>query len=155
MFLAVLLTLHSWTRWAVVASLAVVLARSVRGWATGRPWTASDGGVARAWIGAMDLQLALGFTLYFVSSPIAEIARRDLRGAWGAGDALRFFGVVHPAAMLVAVVIAHATWTWARRAELDRARFRRLALGGLATALLVALAIPWPSLSYGRPLVRP
>lgn len=154
MFLAVLLTLHSWTRWGVVTSLVVVVARSVRGWATKSPWTASDATVARVWVGAMDLQLALGFTLYFVGSPMAEIARHDLRAAWAAGDALRFFGLLHPASMFVAFVLAHATWTSARRTELDRERFRRLTLGALATTALVTIAIPWPFLSYGRPLVR-
>ncbi|MBX3198890.1 MAG: hypothetical protein KF850_24670 [Labilithrix sp.] len=155
MFLAVLLTLHSWTRWAVVASLVVVVARSVRAWATRRPWTPPDATVARAWVGAMDLQLALGFTLYFVGSPMAEIARHDLRAAWAAGHALRFFGLIHPACMFVAFMLTHATWISARRTELDRERFRRLALGSLVTSVLVAVAIPWPFLSYGRPLVRP
>lgn len=154
MLLAVLLTLHSWCRWAVVLSTLAAGARCASGWVRGRRWTPLDARFARAWVGAIDLQMSLGMLLYLSASPLAAIARRDLAAAW-LDPWLRFFGILHPVAMLAATSVAHASWIWARRAdEGARDRFRRLGLGVLATTVIVGGAIPWPFLPYGRPLAR-
>lgn len=154
MLLFVLLTIHSWFRWAVVLSTLTVGARYARGWIRRRSWTPTDSALARAWVGAIDIQVSLGLLLYFTASPLADIARQDLRGAWS-DDSLRFFGILHPLSMLAAAFVAHAAWIWTRRTE-DGAngRFRRLGLGVLGVLVLVVLAIPWPFLSYGRPVTR-
>lgn len=154
MLLFLLLTVHSWVRWAVVLSTLGVGARCAWGWLRGGRWTPKDASFARVWVAAIDIQVALGLLLYFTASPIAQIARQDLRGAWSS-EWLRFFGIVHPLVMLVAAAVMHAAWIWTRRTEDDASdRFRRLGLGVLAVLVLVALAIPWPFLSYGRPLTR-
>jgi hypothetical protein len=95
----------------------------------------------------------LGMGLYLVGSPLAAMARQDVRAAWSE-PSLRFFGLLHPALMVLAVASTHVTWVWARRAARDEERFWRLVRGVVATALLISLAMPWPFLAYGRPLVR-
>lgn len=150
---SVLLELHSWCRWVVLLALGMVLARGWWGMWTRRPWRPSDSVAARLWVGATDTQLMLGMALYLVGSPLAAMARHDLRAAWGE-PSLRFFGLLHPALMALAVASTHATWVWARRAAHDEERFWRLVRGVVATALLISLAMPWPFLAYGRPLVR-
>lgn len=154
MLLAVLLTIHSWFRWAVVISTLILGARCASGWIRKRRWTSVDAAFGRAWVGALDLQVSLGLLLYFTASPMAAAARQNFRSAW-TNDWLRFFGIVHPLSMLTAALVMHAAWTWARRTEdASNERFRRLGLGVLGALVLVALAIPWPFLPYGRPLAR-
>ena len=154
MLLILLLTVHSWFRWAVVLSTLTVGARCAWGWLRNRTWRPRDVAFGQAWIGAIDLQVSLGLLLYFTASPLAAVARQDLRSAWS-DEWLRFFGIVHPLSMLVAATVAHASWIWTRRAEEGaNERFRRLGLGVLGAVVLVALAIPWPFLPYGRPLAR-
>ncbi|APR85684.1 Hypothetical protein A7982_11033 [Minicystis rosea] len=154
MLYAVLIAGHSWLRWIVVASALIALGRALSGLYAKRPWQRLDQVLARIWVGAVDLQLTAGFALYFGVSPVADLARRNLRAAWEQ-PALRFFGLIHPLVMLAAFVATHATWIWVRRTDHAPDRFRRLALGVSGALLLVFAAVPWPFLDYGRPLLRP
>jgi len=154
MLLDALLVLHSWIRWAVVVATILLAARCGARWIAKRRWTALDATFGRAWVSAIDIQIAVGLLLYFTASPQAAAARRNLRLAW-ADDGLRFFGILHPTVMVFAASVMHAAWIWTRRAEDgSNERFRRLGMGVLAVMVLLLLAIPWPFLPYGRPLAR-
>ncbi|HEU4538216.1 MAG TPA: hypothetical protein VFS00_29040 [Polyangiaceae bacterium] len=148
-----LVVLHSWGRWAVFLTGALVAARALQGRGSGRPWGAADAAAARAWVGSTDVQVLLGMTLYFVVSPVAAVARLAPAVAWG-DPMLRFFGALHPLAMVGAFAATHAAWIAARRVDACPERFSRLGLGALAALGLAALATPWPSLVYGRPLLH-
>lgn len=154
MLVAALLSLHSWVRWAVVVTTLVVGARCAWACFTGRSWSPRDAALARLWVSVIDTQVLLGMLLYFFASPLAAIARQSLRAAWS-DPSLRFFGIQHPVSMLAAAVLTHVAWVWTRRAEDEaRERFRRLGLGVFGATVLIVLAIPWPFLTYGRPLTR-
>jgi hypothetical protein len=56
--------------------------------------------------------------------------------------------------MISAVLLAQLTYSLGNRSRDDRSRFRRAALGYGLTTVLILAAIPWPAVSYGRPLVR-
>ncbi|HEU4412995.1 MAG TPA: hypothetical protein VFS43_47575 [Polyangiaceae bacterium] len=148
-----LVVLHSWGRWAVFLAGAFVAARALHGRASGRAWGAADAAAARVWVGSTDVQALIGMALYFVVSPVAAAARLAPAAAWG-NATLRFFGALHPLAMVGAFAATHAAWVAVRRVDGGPARFRRLALGALAALGLAALATPWPSLAYGRPWLR-
>jgi hypothetical protein len=148
-----LVVLHSWGRWAVFLTGAFVAARALQGRASGRAWGAADAAAARVWVGSTDVQALLGMTLYFVVSPVAAVARLDPAAAWG-DPTLRFFGALHPLAMVGTFAATHAAWVAARRVDGCPARFSRLGLGALAALGLAALATPWPALAYGRPLIH-
>lgn len=149
----VLLTVHSWLRWALIL---VTLASA--GFATRRlcrtaPWTDGSSRLARVWVSLVDLQVLVGMTLYFAYSPIARLARAS--PSWALRNpSLRFFGLLHPIAMALVFVVTHATWIAVRREREARVRYRRWALGASGSLVLLSLAIPWPQTSYGRPLFR-
>lgn len=149
----VVLSVHSWLRWAVLSSTlacAVIATRRLRG---AHSWTDGAARLARTWVATVDLQALAGMTLYFACSPIAEAARAN--AAWAVRDpSLRFFGLLHPIAMGLVFVATHATWISVRRARESRARYGRLAIGAFCALVLLLLAIPWPRASYGRPLAR-
>lgn len=138
----VLLSIHSWLRWLVLALGCVALTRGGR-----------RDPLASAWLGMLDLQVVIGLTLYFWLSPMTAAAFADPKSAMH-DSVLRFWFVEHGFAMLVALIAAHVGWVRARRAESDEdaARVRRIAI---AVALVAIVAgVPWSALKYGRPLFR-
>jgi hypothetical protein len=148
---AVILIVHSWNRWLVLASAFATLSLSIRGLATGRQWSHTDQRLALGFISALDLQAVLGLLLYFVLSPIVPKTLSQFKAAMHV-SALRFFAVEHITMMLLALIVAHGTWAYAKRAGKTRARQRRMAWGVAVTLLLISSAIPWPWLAVGRPL---
>jgi hypothetical protein len=146
---SIILFLHSFVRWAIVALLLVLLTRNIRG--AQQPWKEWDERLHVMLVAAADIQLLLGLFLYFSSSGIAHVFQTT-PGAMKNG-VLRFFGVEHGFSALLALIVLHIGRAKVRRASGAHAR-RRPALISLAiAALLIAFTIPWPFLPYGRPLL--
>ncbi|QSQ14551.1 hypothetical protein [Myxococcus landrumensis] len=148
------LFLHSWLRWVVVVLCLLSLGRSLVGWLGGREWTRADRRLQLFTVSAFDTQMLLGLVLYFGLSPFTP---RSLEGGLRASLAiptLRFFSLEHPATMLLSLVCAHAASALSQRAPVPVSRHRAWAIGLLLAMVLVSLAIPWPGLPHGRPLLR-
>jgi len=148
---AVALIVHSWNRWLVLASGIATLALVLRGLSAGKQWSRADQRLALVFISALDVQAVLGLLLYLVLSPIVPKTIKELEVAMHVG-ALRFFAVEHITMMLLALIVAHGAWSYAKRADNGRARQRRVAWGFALSLLLILSAIPWPWLAAGRPL---
>lgn len=152
MYLAFLIV-HSWVRWLVVIAALAVVGISLWGWLGRRPWSALADRLGMAFVTAMDLQLLLGLSLYLAFSPLTTAALRDF-GTAMSNAISRYWAVEHVLLMVLGVVVAHVGRALVRRAGDDGGKYRRGALlFGLALVLILA-AIPWPFLSYGRPLFR-
>ena len=149
-----LLGVHGWLRWAAVLGALGLGGRALHGARRGRRWTGGDQLALRLFAAAADLQFLLGLLLYLEVSPVSRAAVAVGLRASVEQPALLFFGFVHPLLMVVATGAAHVARARARRAPDDAGRFRTLAGGAALWLLLVAAAIPWPGLPYGRPLVR-
>jgi hypothetical protein len=144
------LVLHSWLRWL---ALAAGIAATVT--ALGSTPTANRRGDRLGLILtiAMDVQLVIGLLLYFVVSPNMEAIRAQFGVAMRTPQ-LRFFAVEHATGMVLALILAHVGRVLARKAATPAARRKRQVICyGLAT-LVMALAVPWPGMTYGRPLFR-
>jgi hypothetical protein len=123
----ILIQLHSWLRWVVLAALlwSIVLAfvrhRSGAAWADGvdRPYSLTAV--------AVDAQVALGIVVWLATQ------------AW-AGDA--FFGFIHPLATLAAVGVIHAGLGRARKSP-DGRQHLVVAVSYLVGLVLVVGGIPW------------
>lgn len=144
---AIVLTLHSLVRWAVVGLAVLAIVRALT--AKDAPWSSADE-TARRWLPhAFTLQLVLGLALYGGLSPSTELAMRNM-GAAMKDPTLRFWAVEHSTVMLIALVVAHIGGARTRRADTPAAKRRTmLTFFGIAT-VLVLWGIPWKS----RPLVR-
>jgi hypothetical protein len=146
-----ILTLHSWLRWLVIAAgvRAVIVAARDR-------TTADQSSSERAgllFMITLDLQMLLGFTLYFALSPFTTQAFHDF-GAAMRDPGLRFWAVEHFVTMLLAVILVHVGRVMARKAtSAETRRGRMLTFFGLAIVLIL-IATPWPGLANGRPLLR-
>jgi hypothetical protein len=153
-----ILFLHSWTRWAVLASGIVTLLSGLTGVARRRAWDARDEAIARVFVASVDVQVLLGASLYFGVSPMARMARAvwasvGLGGLWASPE-LRFFGLMHPLSMLLGALVAHTSWVLARRSECSDARHRRIGAGAALTLAIFLAAIPRPFLGHERPWFR-
>jgi hypothetical protein len=146
------LLVHSWLRWAtlVTAVMATVAAFGIAPDGRGRD-RADRWGLFL--VIAMDLELLLGFLLYFALSPTTA-AIFDNFGAAMRDPAARFWAVEHVSLMTLAVVLVHLARVLARKARTPgSARMRLLVCFALATISMLA-AIPWPGMPAGRPLFR-
>lgn len=147
-----LLLLHSWNRWAVIATGLVAVFRAISRSSGRRPWTPFDDRVGFWFTLTLDLQVLLGLALYFFVSTITAAALRDF-GAAMKDAGLRFWAVEHVFGMLIALTFAHVGRVRVRKA--DSLRRHRTAAIFFGLALVVILAsIPWPGTPTARPLFR-
>jgi hypothetical protein len=150
---AFVLFLHSALRWAVLVATFVALVRALAGWRGARPWTRPDDVVGATTVGLLDLQFVLGLVLYAFLSPASRAFFAD-PGAAMANAGLRFFGMEHAFAMVVALVIGHLGRVLSRRVSAPAQRHRNAFVSALAVLVVLLIGIPWPFLPYGRPLLR-
>jgi hypothetical protein len=149
---ALTLLANSYTRWAVLLTVLLVSVRCARGWAQGRQWTRSDELAHKALMVAVDWQFTLGVIMYLFLSPNSRVFFTHLKAGYS-DPTLRFFGLEHPLAMITAVSLVHFGRDRSeKRSGMERHRtaFR----WSFAALLVFAIAIPWPFLKYGRPLLR-
>lgn len=148
-----LLTIHSYLRWVLLGLFVAVLVVAVGGWRRGGAWGSRESRLSLALVITLDLQLLLGLLLYMGISPITAAAFRDAGAAMKDG-VLRFWMVEHVFLVTVAATCAHLAKIFVGKASSDHLRFKRASQGFGVALLIVLAAIPWPGLSYGRPLLR-
>ncbi len=150
---SILLLVHSWLRWLVVALAVATVGRAVRGWVGRRSRSALDDRLGRLFVIALDGQVLLGVVLYLFVSPMTTGAFR-VPGTIMANAALRFWVVEHPFAMLAALALAHVGRVRIRRATEAPARHRVAAVFFGLALLLLLVGVPWPFMPTARPLWR-
>ena len=145
------LAIHSTLRWAVLGAGLVATAAAWADRFGSKSWTDTTAAAGRAFAVAMDLQFVVGLVLYLVLSPTVAAGLGNVSGAMNDAQH-RFWMVEHPAAMIVALVLAHIGVAKSRRAASSDGH-RSSAWYFTLAFLLVAAALPWPFRDYGRPLM--
>jgi hypothetical protein len=143
--------LHSVLRWFVILSCFWALWRVWGGLAARSAWTKQDRLAGLVFTSILNVQFLIGVVLYGIS-PITRSAMMNF-GAAMKDSTLRFFAVEHPLMMLLAVIIAQAGFSMAKRAVDDRAKFRKATIMYTLSAVFILASIPWPFLKHGRPLL--
>jgi len=150
---SIVLTLHSFVRWVVLILAVVAAGRALIGWLGRREWGVLDRRLGVFLSASIDLQLLLGLTLYVFLSPTTRHAFQNLETAMSHATT-RYWTVEHIGEMVLSLVLIHLGQLLSKRSGTATSRHRRAAVFfGLAT-LLILMAIPWPFLAYGRPLLR-
>jgi hypothetical protein len=148
----VVLTIHSWMRWAALLLGAAATVNSF----FNRRENPARGGRSRwdtFFMMAVDLQVLLGLFLYFGLSPSTTEGMNDFHAALHI-PALRFWTFTHIATMFGAVVLVRVGRVLAMSAPTPEARRTRRGVA-FALALVAMIAgIPWPGTTVGRPLFR-
>ncbi len=145
-----LLIVHSLFRWAVLLALCTTIYRSWQRYRLVQPFTKTDNAL-RHWTATIaHIQLLLGMVLY-TQSPVVHYFNT------GNGDKTGeplFFGLLHIACMLAAIVLITIGSAKAKRQETDSQKFRTMYTWFGLALLLILAAIPWPfSPLAHRPLI--
>lgn len=144
---------HSWLRWFVILAGLFAVIRAIGGVAGRRSWTRVDDR-AGFWFGMLlDLQIVLGLILYFLLSPITRAAMQDF-GAAMASSGLRFWSVEHVFGVIVGLALVHIGRARTRKLTDSGARHKAAAISYTLGLLAILIAIPWPGMPNGRPLLR-
>ena len=138
--------LHSIFRWLVLVSLIYAIGRSIHGLMSKRTYTKADGHARMLTNTISHIQLLIGFTLYFVISPITQFF---IKNGSGGNHEIWFFGIYHIGMMLSSIVVMTIGGSIARRASTNHAKFKTIAIYFSVSLVLILLAIPW-----FRPLLR-
>ena len=134
------LALHSIFRWLVMVSLLYAIVTSIQGYLTKKPFSKKDA-MIRMITGAIShTQLLIGFTLYFVLSPVTK---HFLASGSGGNHQIWFFGFYHIAMMFIAVVVMTVGSSISKRAKSDSAKFKNIMIYFTLALILILLAIPW------------
>jgi hypothetical protein len=148
---AIVLFVHSYLRWAVLAAALVVLARTFSGSRAARSWERADERWHAALVGLVDLQFLLGVTLYAFLSPIT--AAFFASPGRMKDSVLRFFGVEHITVMVLALALFHVGRSRSKKAPAER-RHQVVWRWTLGALILTLAGIPWPFFPAGRPVLR-
>ena len=127
-----LVDLHSILRWVVLLAALGAVAFAVLAATGARPWDRAADVLSRIYPVSLDIQVVIGVVLWVWGRQWEQ----DPVLAW-----------LHPAAMLVAVALAHVGRARADRASSSREKGKQAAIFFDASLLLVLVAIPlysWP-----------
>lgn len=148
---SVVLFTHSWLRYLVLAfgiGLLIACARGLRSAA----WGEKEERIHVLFLAILDVQFLLGLLLYFKLSPASQAALANM-GAAMKEPTLRFFGVEHIFAMLIALIVAHVGRVRSKKKQ-GPAHYKSVLITQCVWLLLTLAAIPWPGLDVGRPMFR-
>lgn len=133
---------HSIFRWLVLISLVYAIFLAYRGYKTGKEFSKADNAV-RHWTATIaHIQLILGILLYSQSPMVSyfwkhfSVAIRNLDAA--------FFGLIHIALMLIAIVVITIGSALAKRKPESNQKFKTMLIWFGAALLIIFIAIPWP-----------
>jgi hypothetical protein len=142
-----LLSLHNLARWAVLGLALYALFRATSGLLAKGGWLPADEKARRFFPLALDIQVALGIVLSFVS-PLTTMAWSNMAAAMG-DKTLRYYAVEHGFIALAALALAHIGGAKVRRLKDARTKFKTMLAFYAPALLLLIVRIPWD-----RPFLR-
>jgi hypothetical protein len=147
-----LIFLHGIMRWLVLILLICSISAAWRGLRGRRPFTKTVNALRHWTATAAHIQLMIGIVLY-VKSPFVKMYFAAPKGEKPVDGF--FFGILHIAMMLCAIVVLTVGSAMAKRATTDEDKYRYMLRWFSMALLLIFLAIPWPfSPLSQRPLLR-
>ncbi len=146
-----LLTFHGWLRYFVIFLAAFVLVKAWQGFIQKKSWDISVEKSSLFFSILLDIQLLIGFLLYFVYSPLTKIAFQNF-GAAMKDSMLRYWAVEHLTLMLIAIILVHIGRIKIKKASEDIKKFKAAVIYFTIAVILILVGIPWPFLPNGRGL---
>lgn len=137
-----LLHLHSALRYIILILLIIAIIKAFSGWFGNKAFTSSDQKLSLFTMISVHIQLLIGLILYFIS-PVVQSALTDMGQAMQ-DTVLRFWAVEHILTSIIAIALITAGYSTAKRTEVDRTKFMRIAIFYLIGFILIMTAIPWP-----------
>lgn len=137
-----LLLLHTFARWVVLILMVYTIYRAAVGLIRDRSFGTIDNAFRHWTATAAHLQLIIGMLLYTQSPLVASFWRHPTAALHDLN--LTFYGLIHVALMLAAIVLLTIGSAMAKRKPTDREKFRTVLIWFTVALLLIFIAIPWP-----------
>lgn len=136
--------IHSYTRWAILIVLLVVIFRHFSN--KGKDFTAQDKSWSLKLLIITHLQFVIGLVQYFAGNKGFNFIKENGMKECMKNAVLRFWAVEHITAMLIAIVLITIAHSKTKKAIANNLVAKR---NGIMVILIVALvvifaAIPWP-----------
>jgi len=148
---AITLAVHSVLRWVVLLAGLAAIVQAIVSLAGGGAFEKRHRLTNLAFMISLDTQLLLGLILYFGLTGWVGMFSQGM-GAVMKNGVARFWAVEHLVGMLVAIIVMHVAYVFAKRGKSDRARLLWTAIGFGVSLLAVLASIPWPFREAGRAL---
>ena len=127
---------HSTLRYAVLALLIVVVAKSLVGLLNNKPFETIDGKLTLWLMIATHVQLLVGIVLFFVS-PLVQFSGETMKDS-----ILRYWTVEHSLLMLIAVLLITMARTTTKKLTDDKQKHKRvLTLTSIALVLIIVAIV--------------
>lgn len=145
-----LIHLHNFMRWVLLAATLVTLVRSLMGMMNNQSFNKGHRTSALLMMISADLQLLLGFALYFMNGWSQTLSMEGTM----ANKVSRYWAVEHMAGMLLGIVLIHVGYSAAKKNIPDAAKHKKLFIFTLIAIIIILASVPWPSREIGiaRPL---
>lgn len=140
----ILVTLHSYNRYLLLAALLFVLYRSFSGWLGKKPYEKMDNAASAALLGFTHLQAALGLVMYFATSPYTT-GGGSMKDPW-----VRYFKAEHIASMLIAVILIHAGRSISKAAASPERKHKMLAIYTSIATIIIVGTLAMKGLLFGN-----
>lgn len=139
----ILLRSHSGLRWVLLVLVLTAIFRSISGMLSGKKFEALDDRLSLFSLITAHIQLLLGLTLYFIS-PLVQAAMEGGMGAAMKDSVLRFWLVEHIFGMIIGIALITVGRISAKKAVIDKDKFKKIAIYFGVGLLVILATIPWP-----------
>ncbi len=138
----VLVTLHSYLAYVVLAVLVLAVVNAFTGWLGKRSFSLSrDFRISLYALIFSHIQLLIGLLVYFTSA--SGLKAIQTLGMGGLNAPARLLALEHPTINILALVLITVGWSRHKKTEDDTVKFKRIALLYGAGLLLILSRIPW------------
>lgn len=132
---------HNFMRWFVIIFALWTLIKTMGGMNGSKSFTKNDKRPALFLMISADIQLLLGFILYFGKGWFKVLTS-------GSGfmklPAQRFWAMEHMVSMLIAIILIHIGYSSIKKNISDAAKFKRVFWYTLIAIIIIMATIPWP-----------
>lgn len=142
-----LLHLHSVLRWLILILLLVALYKSFADRA--KPFATSHRKTGMVLMICADIMLALGIYQWIAGDLGLKMIQRSGMKAVMGNTGARFFPVEHITAMIIAIVLIHIGYSYAKKEVPDTVKHKRTLLFYGLSLLIILISIPWPFRAVG------
>lgn len=142
-----MLHLHSLLRWVLLILILIALTSSFN--AKNKPFRPAHRKLGLGLLITADLMLLIGIYQWFMGSLGLKSIQANGMGVVMKNAVTRFFAVEHFVGMLVAIVLIHIGYSYARRDVPDSVKHKKTFLFYLIALIIILALIPWPFREVG------
>ncbi|MCC7400334.1 MAG: hypothetical protein IT214_02520 [Chitinophagaceae bacterium] len=138
----VILHLHSGLRWLVLLLLLIVVYRSF--FAGSRPFGSTDRKFSLFTLIVCDFMILIGIYQWIAGNwGLESIQANGMKNVMH-DPILRFYAIEHPIGMLIAIIMVHIGWIYAKKDLPGAVKHKRVLLFYGLALLIIIVSLPWP-----------